>query len=569
MDKQDCDPLDCNILTEKCVSTTGPDFGLDENGNPKVSPGKGAGHITCPPYSFDPSCQVFSLTNTVNDVNFINSVGTEALNIGGANINVYKLLGIHEQCKLVDVTGNGRAISSGQISAFPASNAFDIFLTEWHSIQLGPDVIPSAYLGYDFGFIKTNDNLRRMYGIDASVRKHITALAIKQSSNPLRRVTKVRVERSEDNKKWYGVAIALLPDDDCLNTILFKHSVPSRYWRLRPLNFNGANSGEYWAVQALQLFHNYIATALDNIQDKVFFENRDRDYSGDAFLLKGFYDLVDTQSELTRFGIELPTQSFSITINFAQSVSVLGRPIVIGDVIELPSETQFTPTLRPVKKWLEVTDVTWSTEGYTPGWKPTLLRVIAQPLLASQETQDIFGDLAPKQDAMGLVDKEDGNSLVYQDFFDISQTIQAHAKEDLPERGAEGSSHIREFEVEEILKAKEQGVLHLNKIGLNSQGLYVEDGMPPNNVPFTEGDAFPTNPKDKDYHRLTYTNLSKFYPSRLYRYSVVKGRWIFLEKDRRQEFDPGKPKINEYLTSKERTRHDKIVKTNSDVEACP
>ncbi|MGI0076582.1 MAG: discoidin domain-containing protein [Nitrosopumilaceae archaeon] len=564
----ECDEKKCDILTEKCVSTTGPDFGLDENGNPRTQ--TGIGNVPCPPLIPDPKCQLFSFSNANNnDVNFINATSAETLAIAGADVNVYKLLGIHEQCKLVDVTGKGKAISSGEISAFPASNAFDIFLTEWHSIQLGPAVTLSAYIGYDFGFIKTSDDVRRMYGIDASVRKHITALAIKQSSNLLRRATKIRVERSDDGKKWYGVSIVLLPDDDCLNTILFRHSVPSRYWRLRPLEFNGSGSGEYWAVQALQLFHNFMATAVDNIQDKIFFENRDRDYSSEAELLKGYYDLVDTQSELTKFGIELPGQTFYITINFSQAVSVLGRPIIIGDVIELPSETQFTPTLRPIKKWLEVTDVSWSTEGYTPGWKPTLLRVITQPLLASQETQDIFGDLVPKQDATGLVDKEDGNSTQYQDFFDISQTISAIAKEDLPESGAEGSSHIREFEVEEIIKAKQQGVLHLNRIGLNSQGLYVEDAMPPNNSTFTEGDAFPVDPSDKVYHRLTYSTLSKFYPPRLYRFSVAKGRWIFLEKDRRQEFDPGKPKINEYLTSKERIRHDKIVKRNQDVEACP
>ena len=62
-----------------------------------------------------------------------------------------------------------------------------------------------------------------MYGIDTNIYKHITALAIKQSEDANRRVTRARIERSQDGVKWYGVSVVLLPDDDCYNTILFKN----------------------------------------------------------------------------------------------------------------------------------------------------------------------------------------------------------------------------------------------------------------------------------------------------------------------------------------------------------
>jgi ring-1,2-phenylacetyl-CoA epoxidase subunit PaaA len=132
--------------------------------------------------------------------------------------------------------------------------------------------------GYDFGPIKTSDASREMYSVETSIRKNISAIAIKQATESKNRITRARVERSEDGKKWYGAAIINLPDDNCLNTIMFRDTVPNRYWRLRPLAFNGGDT-DYWGVQALQLFHNYVSTHVSNIQDKIFMENRDRDYA--------------------------------------------------------------------------------------------------------------------------------------------------------------------------------------------------------------------------------------------------------------------------------------------------
>lgn len=543
----------------ECTSTTGPNFEDPKKTAGPCSP-TALGQAFCPPISSDPSCAPWQLDKSLDNC-LIDSVVAEALNIGGATLNVYKLLGVHEQGKLIDVTGLGSPLSNGDLPGFPAKNAFDVFVNEWRSIQKGEGVIASALIGYDFGEVRTNDNSRDMYSIDANIRKHITGFAIKQSTNQKNRVTRVRLERSEDGKKWYGVGIAPLPDDDCLNTILMKSSVPSRFWRLRPLEFNGGVT-DYWGVQALQMFDNYLATNIDNIQDKIFVENRDRDYAKEPLVLKGSYDLVDVQSELSKFGIELPGQTLTIQINFTQCVAVLGRPIVVGDIIEIPSEAQYTPEMKKILKWMEVTNVTWSTQGYTPGWQATLLSVTVQPAYVSQETQDIFGDLAENNvpNGLGLVDRNNGEDPIFQDFFDMSQTAYAEAKDAVPEKGAEGSSTIRAFEQSEIDAAKAQGVFNLQKIGLNSTGLYVEDAMPPNNAPFTEGETFPTNPKHGDYHRVTYTGLAKNIPARLFRYSSAKGRWMFLESDKRAFYDPEKPTLQEYLTSPNKKNNENITK---------
>ncbi len=498
----------------------------------------------CPEPSNWKDCRPWDLT-TSRDQCYIDSLTQEAVNIAGAQVNIWKLLGVTEQTTLNNLTGSGSAISSGDAPNHPAQYAFDITTHEWRSRQVGQQVISAAYIGYDFGVIKIS-NGRNRYGIDANVRQHITSLRIKQSSDPDYRVTKVRVERSDNGTEWFGVAVVNLPNDDKLNLIHFKHSVPNRYWRLRPLAFSGKQC-DSWGVQALELF-DYQATNYDNVQDKILLENRNRDYAGLPITIKGYYDLINVSTELSRFGIEIPSASYQIKINFNACVATIGRPVIIGDIIDLPSETQYTPDLRPIKRYLEVTDVTWDASSYTPGWQPTMLLITTAPALASEETQDIFGDLGATVDASGLFDGNDGNNPVWQDYSAVAQTIQADARTAVPERGSEGSNVVREFSEEEKQIAKQEG-FNINKLGFNPVGLYVEDAIPSNGAPYTEGPVYPTSPANGDYHRLTYEGLAADTPAALYRWSSVKGRWIYLESDKRWQYNYQKELINEYLTS--------------------
>lgn len=500
------------------------------------------------PSPTDKQCNQWSLVES-SDVCFIDQSQQEMLEIGGAAINVFKLLGVHEQGRLIDLTGSGKAISGGEAPQFPASHAFDVYQTEWHSLQRGTSVIGTAFLGYDFGEIKL-PNGRNRYAVDANIRQHITTLRIKQSSHGPKRVTKARIERSDDGISWYGVAVVYLPNTDQLETVSFKHSVPSRFWRIRPLEFTGQTS-DYWSVVALQLI-DYSQTMLDNIEDKILLENRNRDYASTAITLKGHYDLVDQSTELTRFGIELPNAIYTLKVNFNATLSRLNRPVVIGDIIELPSEVQYTPSLVPIRKYLEVTDVTWDIESYTPGWYPTTLKITAQPALATQETQDIFGDLGNSVDSSGLVAPDISKGKQYQDLQEITQFIEAEAKTMVPERGSELSNSVYQSTDQEIEHAEEIGMTGIWNIQPNPRGIYVEDGIPPNHLPYSEGETFPTNPQNGDYHRLTYTGSAAGIPTQLYRYSLAKERWIFLETDRRKQYNDDKPVLQEFLSSPHR-----------------
>ena len=221
---------------------------------------------------------------------------------------------------------------------------------------------------------------------------------------------------------------------------------------------------------------------------------------------------------------------------------------VIGDIIQLPSETQYTASLTPVKRYLEVTDVAWSTNGYTPNWVPTMQRLIAKPVMASQETQDIFGKLTEDFDEVGSSDIQDGaDDKPYQDLSSITQTIDADQNTDVPVRGVDYA------DVGEVPQAfydwneEQTGNTDLAEKIDRRRGVFGYDAMPPNGEPYTEGDAFPTNPSDGDYHRLTYTSIRTGIPARLHRYSELKERWVYLEKDRRAEFKNTEQRLQEYL----------------------
>lgn len=499
----------------------------------------------CPTSPIASACKPWDLTTQYKTNNLADSYLQESLNIAGAQINVYKMLGVHEQTKLVDLAGTGSSISSGDIPTFPSSNAFDKTTAEWRSRHTSAELVRVGYIGYDFGVARLPSN-RQTYGVRVDVTHEITTIRIKQGAKQGSRVTKARVERSIDGVNWYGVAIVVLPDDDLLNTVHFKNSAPARYWRLRPLEHFGQEC-DYWVIQAFELIA-YDVTSISNIQDKILLENRDRDYMQTPITLKGYYSLVQANTDLQKFGIELDA-SYSIQINFNGCVAELTRPIVIGDIIELPSEVQYTPDLRPVQRFLEVTDVAWDSTSYTPGWMPLMLSVTALPVLASQETQDIFGDLAFSVDDSGLFNNNSGNNKMFQDFTNVDQAIRDKGLKDAPEKGSEGSNTIREFEPDVLEKASQYGIKHLSRYGLNRTGLYVEDAIPQNQAPYTEGPVMPTSPQDGDYHRLTYEGLAKDVPARLHRYSVAKSRWVYLETDRRSEFDNQKNILTEYITS--------------------
>lgn len=491
-----------------------------------------------------PGCSPFQLSNDTKANKYINSVVNEGLNIGGAVIHIFKLLGIHEQEKLVDLTGNGTPVASGEYPQFPVLNAFTHNIAEWRSVQRGPMVTSAAFLGYDFGEIKL-DNGRLRYGTETEVKQHITSILIQQGCETNTRVTKARVERSNDGVQWFGVAIIDLANDDLEHWIDIKQSAPSRFWRIRPLVFTGG-ANDFWTVRKLGLSE-YLKTDVTNVQDEYgFMENRDRSYATDPLTLKGYYSILDVQTDLTRFGYDF-NDSYVFQIGFDSIVRALNRPIVVGDILEIPSEVQYDVHLKPVKKFLEVTDVSWASVGFTPGYQPTLYTVVAQPMIASQETLDIVGGNinAPSTD---------------NEFFDMFNdhfspenmasdiNVRADANTAVPEMGTDSADEMV-FPDDMLVKAAKKRI-GLVKLTTKGESLpYIEDGMPPNGESYTEGPSLPTNGTDGAYHRLTYINVKDPIPTRLYKFSSIKNRWIFMEEDKRMRMNSIKPQYDMFLNN--------------------
>lgn len=485
----------------------------------------------------------FQLTKS-NDSTIIDRYANEQLLIGGADINVFKLLGIHEQGRLTDLTGKGEPISSGGQPSYEATYVYDLTKCgEWRSMQRGDEVIRSAYIGYNFGEIKL-ENGRNQYGITTYVQHHITTIRIQQGEDVKNRATKARVEYSSDGVNWRGADIIDLPDNNVGNLIHLKQSTPSKFWRLRPLKFNGGPN-DYWSVQAIDMI-DLSATSIDNVQDEWgFLENRDREYAKNSKLLKASYDMVDIQSFLARFGLET-TDEFTFRFHFMGMVATLGRPIVIGDILEIPSQIQYDHNMNAVRKYMEVTSVAWDTNGFTPGWKPTIMKVIAAPLIAKQENRDIVGDFAGDTDPLGLKEVQ---PTIFSPLADIlNQRVDSAAREMVPERG-EDNTHKAVIPDAVIQTAQEMGADVEKLVKYETNAGYVRDAMPPGGAPYTEGDTYPDSPKDGAYHRLTYIGVDPTIPARLFKFSLRKNKWVYMESDERMNNTLNSTKIAQFLNS--------------------
>lgn len=586
-----------------CVDGAGT---LNNTANPSLPP------ITPNPYVAPDLCVgTWELSECEPAERWQEQLAAENLNISGAPVNVFKLLGIHEQGMLVDLIGNGSALND---SGF----AFDGLAGAWVSTSSGIDVLTDpAWMGYDFGTVKTS------YGQDANApgapaAQHITSLRIQQPTQG-RRALQIRVERSTggyftDAAKliysgvgngsvtgftagagsvpgtfmlsassptsftvfftsastvvvgvatvgqrfnsdfgsftigagsvpfgvgdmfsvpielsWYRVDVVNLPDIPAPAFIRIKQSSASRYWRIVATSFSGVTNSDPWEVERLELF-DYKATTLDDIQDTLFLENRDRDYAKQSLQFKVSYQPFDSISDLSKFGFQV-ADIYTFTTVFAEMVSKLGRPIVVGDVLEVPSELQYDHNLRPVRKFLEVTDTGWAADGYTTGWRPITFRFQASQLIPSQEHRDLLGTADTQKYIVDDGTFFDGIEQIQTGALTAAEDIAAQAAAKVPEKG----TNVRE-QASGTNRHRAPGTY-------DGVGLYVEDGLPPDGQAYTEGfDKLPdvATSADGDYFRLNYDPRLNI-QSRLYKFSAVKNKWLYIETDRRTQRNSHKP----------------------------
>lgn len=143
-----------------------------------------------------------------------------------------------------------------------------------------------------------------------------------------------------------------------------------------------------------------------NIQDLLFLENRDRTYDPDIVRLKIHYSVQNLDFDLSQFGLFLNNDILFMVGHLNSMIETLGRKLMVGDVIELPHLIDFNPldTGIPVslKRYYQVTDGNFASEGFSPTWYPHLWRIKCEHLVNSQEFSQVLNEPNNKDNYLGL-----------------------------------------------------------------------------------------------------------------------------------------------------------------------
>jgi hypothetical protein len=131
-----------------------------------------------------------------------------------------------------------------------------------------------------------------------------------------------------------------------------------------------------------------------NIQDLLFLENRDRKYSDDIYRLRGHYQVQNLDFNLSQFGLFLNNDILFVTVHYNDMIETIGRKLMVGDVLEMPHLKDYHPLNDKIptslRRYYQVTDTNWASEGYSATWYPHLWRLKCEPLVDSQEFANIL-----------------------------------------------------------------------------------------------------------------------------------------------------------------------------------
>jgi len=300
----------------------------------------------------------------------------------------------------------------------------------------------------------------------------------------------------------------------------------------------------------------YANTAVTQIQDLLFLENRDRKYDPDVYILRGAYNIQDTDFNLSQFGLFLQNDTIFITFHIRDTVEKIGRKLISGDVIELPhlkDEYALNDLQFALKRFYVIEEVTRAAEGFSVTWYPHLYRAKCKPLADSQEYKDILDGLAGEGSDMTLRDL----MSTYEKEMQITQAVLEQAEADAPKSGFNTQQHYmlqkdEEGKIEIVTADASNLLASMQTQATDEQGnplvdengdpIYVGsaastiyqsplydgpltgdgDGVPPNGAPFSSGISFPIQPAVGQYHLRT-----DYSPKRLFRFSGT--RWIKVE----------------------------------------
>lgn len=163
--------------------------------------------------------------------------------------------------------------------------------------------------------------------------------------------------------------------------------------------------------QDLTLPH-YPDDVATNIQDLLFLENRDRKYDPNIYRLRGHYNVQNLDFDLSQFGLFLTNDIIFLTVHYNDMIDVIGRKLMVGDVFELPHLTDYHPLNETIpiglRRYYQITDANFASEGFSVTWWPHLWRIKCEPLVDSQEFNDILNQPINKDNYLGDWDPTKG-----------------------------------------------------------------------------------------------------------------------------------------------------------------
>ena len=152
----------------------------------------------------------------------------------------------------------------------------------------------------------------------------------------------------------------------------------------------------------------YLEPDPTQIQDLLFLENRDRKYDTNIYRLRGHYNVQNLDFDLSQFGLFLNNDIIFITVHYNDMIDIIGRKLMVGDVLELPHLLDYNPLNEKIpvalKRFYQITDANYASEGFTQTWYPHLWRIKCEPLVNSEEFADILDQPINKDNYLGDFD---------------------------------------------------------------------------------------------------------------------------------------------------------------------
>lgn len=294
------------------------------------------------------------------------------------------------------------------------------------------------------------------------------------------------------------------------------------------------------------------ATGVTGIQDLLFLENRDRKYDTSVYTIRTIYRINDNDFDLQQFGLFLTGDTMFAVFHYDDMIDVIGRKLMVGDVLELPNLIDYYPLDEGIgaalKRFYVVQDASRAAEGFAPTWWPHLWRCKLQPLVDSQEYKDILDNL-PATDSGDNTNTLSEVISTYNKYIEVNDAIVTRAEQDVPKSGYDTSMIYTEV-VNEYGYPVDPGAIDASDLSPDAssnvadasaqtltsavkvEGYLTGDALPPNGATVAAGIAFPVTPGVGDYFlRLDYI------PNRLFRYDGR--RWVKVEDAVRTNLTPG------------------------------